>query len=464
MSTDPSPAAFARPDAATDESQLLAAAQALDVAELIAALGQVEALLADGPEGSEGSAAIERIADIAFVLHEREVERSLCDALDAAVREIGAADAVKRASVQRAHEAAALLRELTSALNEILATANVEPQPQPAAIVAEAPPSPNDVQTVQDSRDVQTGEEDELAPPAGLFDADMPPDDAFAVTVAALADALPEQAGTAPADSQPEMPEGFAASETLTHSEHENGADEKTNGVLQPGEIIVNHFSAKEDLREDVPDGQPIAAVNTDLGAQTSPHVILPEAFLNEPGAAPDRIEMDEGADWQATTSAAADYDQRPPVAELAETEPVDAAAPVAAHDEVPAQDEPSAVFSEIAAEATASRPAIDPNEDPDELFEPAAELPPPSIATAPAAIALPSSDSEAARASVLLAASPAAPAASAVTAAEVQPASASALRLPPVAPVDEASPPPPSDPLAPIRALSEEELIALFS
>jgi hypothetical protein len=464
MSTDPSPAAFARPDTAADQSQLLAAAQALDVAELIAALGQVEALLAGAPEGSEGSAAIERIADIAFVLHEREVERSLCDALDAAVREIGAADAVKRASAQRAHEAAALLRELTSALNEILATANVEQQPQPAAIVVEAPPSPNDVQTVQDSRDVQAGEEDELALPAGLFDADMPPDDAFAVTVAALAGALPEEAGTAPADSQPQMPEGFAASETLTHSEHENRADEKTNGVLQPEEIIVNHFAAEEDLHEDVSDGRSAAAENADLGAEANQHVVLPEAFFNEPAVAPDRIEMDEGSVWQATTSAAADYDQGPPVAELAETEPADAAAPVAAHDEVSAPDEQSVAFSEVAAEPAASRPAIDPNEDPDELFEPAAELPPPSIATAPAAIAMPSSDSEAARASVLLADSPAGPAASAVTAAETQPASASALRLPPVAPVDEASPPPASDPLAPIRALSEEELIALFS
>jgi hypothetical protein len=376
MSTDPSIAAFARPDAAGDESQLLAAAQALDVAELMAALGQVEALLADAPEGSEGSAAIERIADIAFVLHEREVERSLCDALDGAVRDIGAADAVKRASLQRVREAAALLRELRGALNEILATAAVEQQPQPAAIGVEAPPSPHGVQTVRDSRDAEAGEEDELAAPAGLFDADMPPDDAFAVTVAALADALPEEAGTAPAHSQPEIPEPFAASETLAHSESEDGADEET---------------------------------------------------------------------------------------------PADAATPVAvhgearAHGEAPGEDEQSTVFSEVAPEPKASRPAIDPNEDPDELFEPVA-APPPSIAPAPAAIAMPSSAGEAAHASILLAASPAAPAVSAVAAAETLPASASALRLPAAAPVHETSPPPPSDPLAPIRALSEEELIALFS
>jgi hypothetical protein len=468
MSTDPSTAAFARPDAAAAESQLLAAAQALDVAELIAALGQVEALLAGAPEGSEGSAAIERIADIAFVLHEREVERSLCDALDAAVREIGAADAVKRASLQRASEAAALLRELAHALNEILATAAVEPQPQPAAIVVEAP-APDTFQTAQDSRDAkaaeaaQEAEEDELAPPAGLFDADMPPDDAFAVTVAALADELPEAAGAAPADSQPEMPEPFAASETLTHSQSGNGADEQASDVFAPEEVIVSHSSAEEGLPEEVSDGQPLAAVNGDLGDEASQYTVPAEAFLNESAAAaPDCLETGESSDEQTTTSALADYDQGPPVAEPAETEPVDAAAFVAAHDEAPAQDEQSAVFSEVAPEPAASQPAIDPNEDPDELFEPVAELPPPSIETTPAAIATPSSDSEAAHASIPLAASPAEPAASVLATAETQLASASSLRLPSVAPVDEASPP--SDPLAPIRALSEEELIALFS
>jgi hypothetical protein len=463
MSIDPSIAAFARPDAAAAESQLLAAAQALDVAELIAALGQVGALLAGAPEGSEGSAAIERIADIAFVLHEREVEHSLCDALDAAVREIGAADAVKRASMERAREAAALLRELTHALNEILAMAAVEQQPQPAAIVVEAPPSPNSVQTVQDSPDAEAGEQDELAPPTGLFDADMPPDDAFAATVVTLADALPEAVGAAPADSQPQMPEPFAASETLTHSQSELGANEDTGGVFQPEDITVSHCSAEQDLREEVSEGQPVAAVNADPGAEASQYTVPPEAFLNEPAAAgPERLETDESSGEQTTTSAA-DCAQGPPVAELTETGPVDAAAPVAPHEEAPVQDEQSAVFSDVAPEPAASRPAIDPNEDPDELFEPAAELPLPSIAPAPAAIAPPSGDGEAALASIPLAASPAAPAASALAAAQTQPAPASALRLPLVAPVDEASQPPASDPLAPIRALSEEELIALF-
>ncbi len=464
MSTDPSTAAFARPDAAAAESQLPAAAQALDVAELIAALGQVEALLAGAPEGLEGSAAIERIADIAFVLHEREVERSLCDALDAAVREIGAADSVKRASMQRAREAAALLRELTHALNEILAMAAVEPQPQPAAIVVEAPALPNNVQTVQDGRDAEAAEEaeqaerDELAPPTGLFDADMPPDDAFAATVVTLADALPEAAGAAPADSQPQMPEPFAASQTLTHSQSEHGADEETSGVFASEDITVSHSAAEEDLHEEVSEGQPVAAVNADPSSEASQYTVPPEAFLNEPAAAaPDHLAADESSDEQTTTSPIADYDQGPPVTELAETGPVDAAAPVAAHDEAPIQDEPSVVFSEVAPEPAASRPAIGPNEDPDELFEPAAELPPPSIAPL-------SGDSEAALASIPLAALPAVPAASAVAAAETQPASASALRLPLVAPVDEASQPSASDPLAPIRALSEEELIALFS
>jgi hypothetical protein len=123
MSTDPSDAALARDDMAIAESFTQAAAiPPRDLAELAAAVDRLEALIA-AASGSEpdGSDAIERIADIAFVLHERDVEASLCDALDAAVRDLGNSDARTQANVERMRQAAELLRELSRRVNSIIA-------------------------------------------------------------------------------------------------------------------------------------------------------------------------------------------------------------------------------------------------------------------------------------------------------------------------------------------------------
>jgi hypothetical protein len=541
MSSNSSAAAFAGFDASAEESQPPATARMLDLAALAAALAGVEALLAAvGAEGPEDAAAIERIADIAFVLHERDIEPSLCDALDAAVREISAADARKRASVQRAREAAALLRELSQSLNDIMvASANVEQQPQPAATVAEANASSTSVQIAQDSEIAAAPAEDELSPPAELFAAGVPEDDAFALTVAELAEALPEAAGTAPADLQHEMAEPAASSETLAHSE--NPPDRETTELFQPEEAVVSQSSADENLHEPMSGGLSGAAVDNDLDAEPSEHAVLPEAFLTEPAAAPgtdimaspdmaspessvaaleeaepapaiesveaaqpdtvpadalvespaeeststmenepvavmpaaaveetapDDVVVDQSLDQQTTVACAvADREQEPSVPELTEDGPMDTIAQTAAaHDETPAQDEQSAERVAVAPEPTAAQPFIDPDEDPGDLFETLADPRPLSVASAAAAIAAAANDGGAASASISHAALPLSPAASTIVAAEPA-ASASALRLPPVAPVTHAAPRPPvNDPLAPIRALSAEELIALFS
>jgi hypothetical protein len=461
MSTDLSSAAFAPLDAAADESQPPAAAPPPVLAELAAALAHIEALLADGAEGSEGAAAIERIADIAFVLHERDVERSLCDALDAAVRDIGAADALKRASVQRGREAAALLRKLTHALNEMVAMADVE-QPQPAVTVADATPSSSSIEAVQDSPDAEAVDDEELAAPTGLFDADMPEDDAFTLTVAELAESLPEGVGAAPVDSWHAAAESVASLATSAYSE--NIADEETIEAFQPKEVIDNDISAEENLHKHIADGQSVVAADAGFGAGANEHAVLPEAFYDEPAAPPDRAEMDERSDLQTAASAVVEQDQEPPRAELTEGEPIDALAPAGGYGEAPAQDNQSAVCSEVAPEPMTSQRAADPNEDPGDLFEPAADPRLPPVMPVPAAIVAPKSDGEAACASIPLDAPPFSAATSTMVAAEAQPTSASALRLPPVSPADAAPQLPASDPLAPIRALSAEELIALFS
>jgi hypothetical protein len=198
----------------------------------------------------------------------------------------------------------------------------------------------------------------------------------------------------------------------------------------------------------------------------SEPVAVMPAAMAEE--AAPDHVAPDQSIERQtATVCAAADHEQEPPIPELAEGESMDPAAPVAARDEASAQREQSAERDEVAPDPTASQPFIDPDEDPGDLFEPAADARPLSVASAAAALAAAGSNGEAAAAaSIAIATLPPAPTAAAIVVAETpQASSASALRLPPVAPAMHAAPQPPAnDPLAPIRALSEEELIALFS
>lgn len=116
----------AAPDANTIEHHLV---------DIVAAIARVESVLAAGLEAAAGSdsGALERIADIAFVLHEREVERSLCDALDAAVREMGGMCAQHQVQIEILRKAADLLRALSTRVREIAARTVPERPPQSPA-------------------------------------------------------------------------------------------------------------------------------------------------------------------------------------------------------------------------------------------------------------------------------------------------------------------------------------------
>jgi hypothetical protein len=312
MSSDRSAVALERLDAAPDEGGAFAVAPARDLAELAAALARAEALINAGAEDSpDAAAAIERIADIAFVLHEREVEPSLCDALDAAMRDIGEANARNRANVDRVHEAAALLRSLARRLDAMMA----------AQAEAQVP---------------ESDAEGELSAPAQLFDADLAEDKAFAETVAALAQSLPE-AASVPAQSPAEEPV--------------SGTGEETAG------------------RAALPE-------SADVGERTFAGVAVSGDHV-----------------WPAAVEA---------VASLASSAAI------------------------VAAPAVETHQAVDPDEDPGDLFEPM-----PGVRPA-------ASDN-----------------------ADGQPPQSSSG---PGAPAYAAPRLPANDPLAPIRALSEEELIALFS
>jgi hypothetical protein len=191
MSTDPIGAAFGRDDAAIAAHALqIAAEPSNELTGIATAIECVEALLAACGPAPEGADAIERIADIAFVLHERDVEASLCDALDAAVRELGNTNAAKQANVQHVRQAAELLRQLTHRVAEMIALLQVSPPPPAKDTAAgEAAPEEGEPATVE-----QQAREDTLDgefPREGLFSAGLLENEEFARAVAELATSLP---------------------------------------------------------------------------------------------------------------------------------------------------------------------------------------------------------------------------------------------------------------------------------
>ena len=115
--TEPVVAALARVEAAIrgEAAALPAADSNRELFEIAAAIERISVAADAGATATRG-AALERLQDIAFVLHERPVEPSLCDALDGAVREIAEA-------FGSAETAGASLRELAERLRVVIASA-----------------------------------------------------------------------------------------------------------------------------------------------------------------------------------------------------------------------------------------------------------------------------------------------------------------------------------------------------
>src|SRR5579863_594681 len=190
MSTDPVGAALTRDDSAvTADAPQTASEQSSELSSIATAIKRVEALLADGGPELEGSEAIERIADIAFVLHERDVEASLCDALDAAVRELANANALKQANVHHVRQAAEMLRELSQRVTDMIALLQISP-PATNDIAANKSLPEQDEPAPREQLASEDTFEGEM-PREGLFPAELLEDDEFARAVAELAASLP---------------------------------------------------------------------------------------------------------------------------------------------------------------------------------------------------------------------------------------------------------------------------------
>jgi hypothetical protein len=299
-------------------------------------------------------AAIERIQDIAFVLHERAIEATLCDTLDAAIREIAAA-------FVRPEKSAALVAETTPGIADedaelFASNGNTDPLPRGTHSAA--------------------GEGD---------------DESFAKAVAALADSLltlaaaPEAAPDVPAPSTEPITPPTELEEELLQQPPAEAEDAEIAAAPAAEPVTTDNVVASSAPAES-------AAVPA-----SSSEDILNFAFSIGPVASSDSSGMEPSS-------------EEPPSEVL-----------------LPSQN--------YATEAT-----VGPQEDPDDLFEPSSQ----SAAVAAAPVDAASGDVVHALA-------------------DAQPPAQQQQRA--AAPTPRAIPrPAASDPFAAVRALSEEELIALFS
>jgi hypothetical protein len=339
-----------------------------DLMEIAAAIDRIEAALAAGtPPVADISAAIERLLDIAFMLHERPVEATLCDGLDAAIREISQANMRSESTAAGIREAAELVGALAGRVREMMALSSaVRGTHQPAGA----------------NVDATSG--------AGFFELATNDGETFAAAVAELAASLPTlgEAPSEPVEAAPEPESG-------------QGAPTPAAEIAPSDDVLL-----------------PAAEVE-----QTATEIVNPDDQAAPPQPASTDVSLSEAVLNQAFAD---DYFSNGNLPDLAPVSDETESAPISS--EEPPSEAPAQNFS--------TEPVPGPQEDPADLFEPgAAPIPPVETATAVTADA------------PVPAEPPAEPA-----------------RAVPPPPARAIPRPPGSDPLAAVRDLSAEELIALFS
>src|SRR6202166_3062307 len=183
--------AIARIEATLRGDGPLHADAAGDLMEIAAAVDRIEAAIASSTTPApDVSAAIERLLDIAFMLHERPVEATLCDGLDAAIREISQANMRSESTAAGVREAAELVGALAGRVREMMALS--------IAVRGTHQPAEENVAA---------------ASGAGFFELATNDGETFAQAVAELAASLPAltDAPSEPAEAAPEPESGEGA-------------------------------------------------------------------------------------------------------------------------------------------------------------------------------------------------------------------------------------------------------------
>ena len=343
-----------------------------DLMEIAAAIDRIQAALGTGTKPApDFSAAVERLQDIAFILHERPVEATLCDGLDAAIREISQAGTRSASAAESVRDAADLLRALAGRVSGMIALsigAGGAERPAGETIAAET------------------------APGAGLFELATNDGESFAQAVAALAAELPTLA------DPPNEPVEAAA-----EPDSGQGAPAPAAEISPSDNVLLPADAAQQTVTETGnpdTDTAPPQLASTDVSLSEA---VLSQAFSDDyfsssniSGATPAR---EETASDQALSDELSSEAVQPPL-------------------------------------SISTDPVASPQEDPADLFEPQ-PIPTPPFETVAAVTA----DAPV----------------------QAEPPAEPPRAVPP--PPARAIPRPPGgDPLAAVRDLSEEELIALFS
>lgn len=351
--------------------QAAAGAGAGELVEIAAAVDRIEAALAVGePRASDTAAAVERIQDIAFMLHERPLEATLRDSFDAAVRDLAAA-----VRPDSAANAADLLQALARRVREMI---DARMSHQPAAETFAVPPDGGEA----------------LAQVVAAFAASLP----------AIAE-IPGPAAEAPSEvvAVPSVEE--KSEPILPEPQQEEAAAPAVEPVSVNEAAMPVEVAQSPAVETKVPDIDVITPSQQDEPEILDSAAILTQAFSDDHFSSGDAVDETPASQLQPSEQEARE--------ELPSEEPPREAAP-------PAQ--------QVLAE-----PVADPEEDPADLFAPEPVLPPtvPAVEAAAPAVAEPPSEPQ---------------------------------QVVPPPPMRAIPRPPLSDPLAAVRELSEEELIALFS
>jgi hypothetical protein len=394
-----------------------------DLMEIAAAIDRIEAAIASStPPASDISAAIERLLDIAFMLHERPVEATLCDGLDAAIREISQATMRSQSTAAGVREAAELVGALAGRVREMMAL----------SIASRG--GPRSVGTNVDSTSC-----------AGFFELATNDGETFAQAVAELAASLPTlaDAPSEPVEALPELESGQGApvpAAEIAPTEPVEAAPEPESGQGAPVPAVEIAPTEPVEAAPEPESGQGAPTPAAEIAP--SDNVLLPadeaqpaatETPDNDtapPQPAPTDVSLSEAVLDQAFAD---DYFSNVNLPDVAPLSEATESAPISS-EEPPSDAVPPA--QNISTEPVPS-PQPNPQEDPADLFEPGAAPIPPVEAPTPVTADAP---------------------------VPAEPPAEPSRAVPPPPPVRAIPRPPGSDPLAAVRDLSAEELIALFS
>jgi hypothetical protein len=447
MSTDQS-TAMERIDAAVEDSaRKSATAPSGELADLATAIDRIESLIAGGAvQGPDGPAVAEQIADIASALQDHEVEASLSGALGVAVREINDDGALKQASEQRTHQVAELLRQLSRRVSDMVAQSHRDQGSKPSLGADTALTSRRAGRAVLDE-----GDGDDEAARDDLLKTDTPEDDEFAQVVAALTAALPSLAefsapsaeplsGTAEDEIGAVLPRSESAAETVIVAESLSSA------LLDQLAPPPAEETSNEDFLHDAQSNETRAP--TDVASTTPPELPRDLVGLPVPNA-PAESHHRDSAESTADLVEQLGQEREAELRAADEQAVTDKADPPPPHEDV---------------SSLGLLPLIGPDEDPGDLFEASAPAPSSAPASNPkhsggqfdeSALKPEPLESPAPIESVPLDIDPPVPPSLPPTQPSQVAATTPAQSVPRLAP---------NDPLGPVRGLSEDELIALFS